>query len=519
MYSTYNTAGTFYFASDTANPNDTGFPYSNALTGAAFAYGTDNKKQVNHARYSTYEGFIQDTWKVSRRLTLDIGIRLQSIGQERSEGATLGLFAASAFNSQKVGQLLFPALNSAGKKVAINPTNGVTYPYAQVGTFDPASYPSTGFPWSGVVNYQTNFWNRGEPNIGPRIGFAYDALGNGKLAIRGGFGAFYGRATSVDNIAAAGAGNGPLAVAPNFLAPAYVYPTFSTLASSQAYYGPQAVFGGSQDIKNPQTLQWSFGVQRDVGKGTILDVSYLGWVTHHGFNLTGYDYNNVAPYTTWKPTPGPGTNSCGMVTAYLDPTASAVNPTNCSGGAFLSSNLIRALNGYPGWTSISVSTNAGESNYNALQVQINKRFGKRLQFGTNYNWSKQLAYSRTQDLPDILTYNVASGNRPQVVNINFGYRVPDGTTFIPKNWFTSGVFDGWNINGVLSFYNGLPMTVSCPSPGATGGVTNSPIGWWSRYACQRSWNALPDEQHYVPARRVHARFGWLYSRSAAVVSI
>jgi hypothetical protein len=479
VYSTYNTAGTFYFAPDTANPNDTNYAFSNALTGASFAYGTDNKKQINHARYATYEFFIQDTWKVNRRLTLDLGLRVQSIGQEYSSGASLGLFAQSAFNSAKVGQLLFPALDATGKKIARNPVTGVVYPFAQAGTFDPLSYASGTYPWSGTVTYQDQFWHRGTPNIGPRIGFAYDVLGNGKMAVRGGFGIFYGRATSVDNIAAQGAGNGPIAVAPNFLAPAYAYPTFAGLAASTAYYAPQAVLGGTQDILNPQTLQWSFGVQRDIGKGVIMDVSYLGWVNHHGFSLSGWDFNNVAPYTTWKPVPDATTNSCGMVTRFLDPTGSAVNPggtTPCSGGAFLNSNLIRAMQGYPGWTSIGVSTNAGESNYNALQVQINKRFGKSLQFGTNYNWSKQLQYSRSQDIPDVLTYNVASGNRPQVVNVNFGYRVPDGTKFIPKNAVTSGIVDGWNINGVMSFYNGTPMTIGC-SAGGTGG--SAPIGYWT----------------------------------------
>ena len=96
VYSTYNTAGTFYFASDTANPNDTNNPFSNALVGSAFAYGTDSKKQTNHGRYSTYETFVQDTWKVNRRLTFDVGLRIQSIGPFTDQGATLGFFSATA---------------------------------------------------------------------------------------------------------------------------------------------------------------------------------------------------------------------------------------------------------------------------------------------------------------------------------------------------------------------------------------------------------------------------------------
>ena len=476
VYNNFNTPGTFYFASDTANSNDTGYPFSNLLTGNAFAYGVDNKKQINHARYSTYEVFLQDTWKVNRRLTLDLGIRIQSIGQETSKGANLGFFAQSAYNASKAGQLLFPAL-SGGKKVALNPVSGAIYPYAQAGTFDPASYPANSYPWSGIVNYDSSFWHRGKPNLGPRIGFAYDVLGDGKLAIRGGFGIFYGRATSVDNIAAAAAGNGPMAVAPNFLSPSYSYPTFDSLAGSQAYYAPQPVFGGTQDIQNPQTLQWSFGVQRDVGKGMILDVSYLGWVTHHGFNLQGYDYNNVAPFTTWKATPDATTNSCGQVTRFLDPTASAVNPTTCLGGAFYNSSLIRSMVGYSGWQQISVSNNSGEVNYNALQVQLNKRFGRSLQFGGNFNWSKQLQYNRNQDLPDKLTYNLVGGNVPFAFNANFGYKVPKITSLLgqggfAKNPVMKGVLDGWNVNGIVSVFSGTPLTVGCAA-------TGTPIGYWS----------------------------------------
>jgi hypothetical protein len=485
VYNLYNTDGSVYFGSDLANGNDSGYPFSNALLGSMFAYGADNKRQVNHSRYTTHEFFLQDTWKLTRRLTLDYGIRVQSIGQEEDLGASLGFFNTASYSPTAVGQLLFPACSiangsaacPAADKYAVNPKTGARYPYAQVNTFDPASYPANGYPWSGAKFYTSSFWNRGKPDLGPRIGFAYDVLGNGKMAIRGGFGIFYGRASSVDQIAAGSGGTGPVEVAPNFLAPAYVYPTFNSLAGQTAAYAPQTVYGGTQNILNPQTLQWSFGVQRDLGKGTILDVSYLGWITHHGYNETGYDLNTVPLLTDWKPTAGPGTNSCGQVTALLDPTAAAVNPATCSGGTFLNSNLIRGIYSYEGWQSIGVSVNNGEVKYDALQVQFNKRFGRRLQYGVNYTWAKELQYTYSQDIPMPLTYsaNTSNGVRPHAANANFGYKLQNGTDLLPssaKNYVTKLILDGWNINGVVSLYMGSEFDVTC-------GLTSNPSGYFT----------------------------------------
>ncbi len=487
IYNNYNIGGSAFFAADRANANDTNWAYSNALIGSMFAYGGDNKRQINHSRYTTYEMFLQDTWKVSRRLTIDAGLRVQSIGPVTDQGADLGFFDTATYNPKTVGQLLFPTCTittpSSGcpkaNLAAVNPKTGKQYPYALVGTFDPLSYANNGgYPWSGVKFYKSSFWNR-RIDLGPRIGFAYDLSGNGKTAIRGGFGIFYGRATSTDNIGASGNGTGPTEVAPLFLSPAYAYPTFNSLGGATASYAPQTVYGGTQDILNPQTIQWSFGVQHDIGKGTILDVSYLGWVTHHGFSLGGYDANFVAPFTTWKPTPGPGTNSCGQVTAFLDPTAAAVK-SDCTGGALLNTQLIRSIVGFQGWQNINVNTNSGESNYNALQVQFNKRFGKRLQFGANYTWAKGLSYApglnnnnNNQYIDTKLTRDVGS-TRPHVVNINFGYKLQNGTSLLPsgaRNYVTKLFMDGWNINGVLSFYSGTGLGIGCA-------VSGAPIGYW-----------------------------------------
>src|SRR5262249_13336819 len=176
VYSTYNAAGTYYFGSDRSASLDTGYPYSNALLGSIFAYGDDNKKQVNHAHYTQAEWFLQDTWKVSRRLTLDLGLRFARVGDLNSAGATLGCFRKEEYDPKKAGQLLFPGCSVAvpangtcatANKIAINPVTGATFPYVRQGTFDTGSYPAGGMPFSGIHQYDSHFFNVSPIQLGP----------------------------------------------------------------------------------------------------------------------------------------------------------------------------------------------------------------------------------------------------------------------------------------------------------------------------------------------------------------
>ena len=454
-YSTYNPAGTYWFGSDTANPNDTGYAYSNAIAGTVQAYGEDNKKLFGHTRYNQVEWFLQDTVKVSRRLTLDLGLRFQIIQPTWVKNDILTMFDGAAYDAKKTGQLLFPALVD-GQKVALNPKTNATYLFARATSFDPASYPAGGLPYTGMVEYKEHFFKTPPVLFGPRVGFALDVFGNGKTAMRGGLGIFYGRPFGLTQVTALSSGVGPLAAPPSFRSPIYYNTTFANLLNTQGFYGSQNVIGGPADYKNPATYNWSFGIQQDVRHGMILDVSYVGNVSHNGFGQAN-DANAVAPYTTW--TPDGGVNK-----TYLDPT-SANNGT----GAFYATNLIRALTKYAGFGSVSTFTSLGESSYNALQTQINKRFNRRYQFSANYTWSKTITFSHQQFIPDILTKNVA--NRPHAVNVNFGYDIPRGSA-LWSNWLTKAALDGWRFNGIGAFFSGTPLTVGCAA-------ANAPIGYWT----------------------------------------
>jgi len=476
VYSVYNTAGTYYFGSDLGNPVDSGDPFSNALLGSLYGYGQDNIKQINRARYKQTELFVQDSWKVARRLTLDLGMRFSRLGAlYEAPGQTVGVFQGSSYSPQAQGQLLFPycsvsvastASCPTANKFSINPVTGQTFPYALQGTFAPGSYNGT--PFSGIVQQASGsspYFQTPPLQFAPRVGFAYDLFGDGKTAIRGGFGIFYGRAFGVDTLGATGVGIGPLATPPHFLAPIVLNTTIAGLADAPLVFTPQTTVGGPLSYKPPQTIEWSFGVQRDVGKGFVLDVAYVANVAHHQFNQGLIDANAVAPLTDWTPTASSG--QPGPVARFLDPTSA-----NGGTGGFYSPNLIRALAGaYPGWGSIQQYTQNGESHYDALQVQFNKRVGRDFHFGSNYTWSKTLSYSRDQFTSDKLLENISANTRPHAANINFGYTIPKASN-LWKNKFSELVGDGWNVEGILTYYFGTALTIGCTP-------ASNPIGFWT----------------------------------------
>jgi hypothetical protein len=440
--------GTLYFNTDTSNPLDSGLPMANAFIGSATKYTESDKEQWSHARYKNIEFYMQDSWRVSRRLTLDIGIRFQNIAPTTMKDASMAMFLQEKYDASKAMTYIKPyGLNG---KQGLNPLTGEIFNTAVYnGSFAmPAGVtytPVQMFPAAGI--FDGHYLNNPGWNPSPRFGFAYDVFGDGKMAIRGGFGMFYERSGGDETQA------NYIMVPPLQNLMTIWYTTVSQIKTATKFtYGPgstqYAVRAGQRDFSEPGSYNWSLGIQRDMGLGLVLDASYVGTVGRHmrrarSINALRYGTH----FQTWA--------------QNLD--------APVPGGSFavLPDNMLRP---YQGYDTISYFGFNGNSNYHSMQMTLNRRFGTRLTISGNWVWSKVMDYGTPYEaawpiglpyyLPDSLLYSKADTDHTHNVMVNFTYKVPGLSNRLGSNIIAKGVFDGWVVSGIGSFVSGSPATAS-----------------------------------------------------------
>jgi hypothetical protein len=439
-YTTRNAAraaafnGTFNFDRNVNNPLDTNHPFANALIGSVNAYTEANNKLNGYARYRNIEWFAQDNWKVTRRFTVDAGLRFYYIEPTYSEETNLVYFDPTLYDPAKQPALITPHCLTASpctgaNRVGRNPVTGAILPSVKIGTFADGA----GAPFQGMRQVSERVFNTPPIQLAPRIGFAYDVFGDGKTSIRGGIGIFYDRFND-DQVLQ------QVEQPPNLITYTANFTTIRDLLATPLSINPAGVNAVNPEFDPTATYNFSIGVQRDIGFNTVLDVAYVGSLARHLLQRLSL---NAVPYGA----------------RFLP---SSIDQTVSGGTTPLPDNFLRPIKGY---ADIQLIETGGNSNYHSMQAQLNRRFSSSLSFGVSYTWSKAMTLVNGNNDAinpfidrNVRNYGRAGFDRTHNFVLNYVYRLPS----LSKYWdnaVSRAVFAGWELSGITSFVSGAPSGI------------------------------------------------------------
>jgi hypothetical protein len=422
-------AGEFTFNTDTSNPFDTNYSYANALIGSFREYREiDAFSEVNGKRLLS-EFYLQDTWRASRRLTLDYGVRFLWY-QPWYSSEPAAVFVAEGYNTAEAPRLYEPARVN-GVNVALDPVTGEIRPNVFVGSF----VPGVGNRYTGMVtslepNYPRGFRDSQGIEPEPRLGVAWDITGDNKTALHASAGVYHNPHVNANGMDAM-ARNPPAQNTPSIY-----YGTMDTLLAAGAAGAfssrPSTVFGIERDAKTPTSYNYSIGVQREIGWGTVLDVTYAG-----------FQMRNAEMETNINPVPDGA--------RFLDQNPQNANPQNPT-----SPKPAEFLRPYRGYQNINIRSHFGVASNNSLQVQLNRRYIRGLQFAVAYTLAKTssngTSFNPLRPSPE---WNDAPDGTTQYHNliINYTWDVPNGSR-LWNSLLTRAVLDGWQFSGDSAFVSG-----------------------------------------------------------------
>ncbi len=427
-----NFNGVFDFGRNVNNPLDTNYAYANAILGVFNSYTETSGEALVRQRTGGNEFFVQDNWKATRKLVLDYGLRMHYTLPYTEENNLMAGFVPGRYDPARATALVRPGLDVQGRRTGVHPVTGQVYTVAEIG----AIAPGVGDPYNGMLqagrdpNYPRALVRTRGIQWAPRFGFAYDLGGDGKTAIRGGFGAFYNRFFH-GNYAGALTAQVPLVQTP-----VVSFGDLRTLLQSSGFLFPGNVFGADAAGNLPMVMNYSLSAQRDIGYGTVVDVAYAGSLGRH--LLWRRDTNSIPLGANFDP-------------RNADPTVR---------GRPLPAAFLRPLAGY---NNITMMEGASSSSYHSLQVSAKRRFAAGVQFGLAWTWSKAMDFNDTDTeaisalVPvRVWNYGLASFDRTHVLKINYLW---DSPKVHAGNALARQVLNGWHVSGISSFSSGAPVGV------------------------------------------------------------
>jgi len=454
-----------YMQFDNWGSNTTGNGLADMLTGHIQYYYEGTLQQngqlvggypKGHWRMTAFEPYIQDDWKISRKLTLNIGARYYLFTRIHDvTRPTIDSAFIAALYDQRHEKLLDASGNFDNSAAAL--ALGYTHDFTSFG--NGLVECGTGAILAGCQ--RPYYWT-----LAPRFGFAYDPWGNGKTVIRGGYGIYYEMGNGNEAQTEGIEGNPPVSLAPS-LVDLSSYSDIQPISNfaQAAAYGPPGIQTIPYNQKWGSVQQFSLGIQHEFPGNNVLSVGYVGALGRH---LARNRNLNQIPIgiTTWYAPEMANTYGCD---------ANGV----CDVQDILVNQKAPSTHFVPfrGYGTIGVKENTAVSTYNSLQVNFRHVFGHGLTFQTSYTWSKAIDdststyYRSGVDDYNLARWKAVSGiNRNQILVLNYVYEMPFFKNASPV---VKGLFGGWTISGITSLFTGQPVDFGCGRDGYGTGIGGS----------------------------------------------
>jgi hypothetical protein len=502
--SSFNTTGNAFADFLLARPNG---------NGGIKTFQQDSAQYNYYQRYQVYEPYLQDDWRVTPRLTLNLGLRVSLFGNWHEKYNNAYNWVPSAFSrtvaSETTVDTFFGYLAEPG---TCNATGAGCVPIPlNLGSLDPRIL--NGLEQCGVNGVPSGCMSSKWFNPAPRIGFAWDPTGSGKTSIRAGYGIFFHHGTGNEANTGALEGSPPMVLDMTQNKPF----TWECIGGVGAGCGPSGAFPlNVTSIPThsvwPYVQQWSFSVQRELAKNTV---GTLGYVGSKGTHLTAELQTNQLEPAPDSDNPflagGPGagqpitTSLCDSYNAPQPGTPGSFTFVNQAGQtvfwqstnnpAFV--NLEAACFGTPGKNFPDVNSlrtyapgigqiyslqNVANSTYNAMQATVRRVAGP-LTLGVAYTWSHSIDdASDRSDTNLVNAFNLAENrassdyDQRQLLNVSYVLRLPSLSQAL-SNWdhgvnsgkpsstpqspsrFAKVLADGWEFSGITTYQSGTPFSV------------------------------------------------------------
>jgi hypothetical protein len=476
--------GSVDFGQDSNNPLDSGFGFSNAALGIFRQYQQQNTLIEGNYVYFNKDFYLQDNWKINGKLTLDYGVRFVHHGPQYDESQQASNFFSDKWSAAQAPRLYQPgclttAPCSGANLVAVNPLTGVSLganSSAAIGTIVPNSgVVANGFVRQGQGIAKENYL---EPGMvyGPRVGAAYDLMGNQRFVVRGSVGVFYDRAQG-DSIFGQ-SGNPPTGQQSTL-----VNSTLQQVAAgATALQAPPASVVYYYDAKIGSSVNYNIGLQMALPWSSAVDVSFVG-----AHNSNSIAFGSISTPAGQLPI---DRNAPDVGTAFLPQYQDSTKAASAVPGA--RAYVTDLLRPYRGLGAITTTWPRFHTQYDSIQTSYNRRFSKGWQAGLNWTLGLRfngntlspqhfehqadgsIALASYQGDLDKLLSNV--GLRRHIVKANFVWSAPSlkGHDGIPR--VVDFLLRDWQVSGILTAGSGAPYdaTYSYTSGGANVNLTGSP---------------------------------------------